>query len=142
MEHSTILPTTSPLSGVKFAALQAAVLVAALGLLAWRLPTQPKSPRLPPLRNEPLKIESRYDNPSVVTDEQLHRVLTRLRPQLTGKQTKIGSVDHALRFWTARASFDDPKFASGEKLRRLLTDQRAFAVLYGPETQPLLVPQA
>ena len=141
MDEATVSVPGSQLSGVKFAVLQAAVLVAVLGVLAWRIPARPKVPSLPTLRNEPLKIEPLYDNPTVVTDEQLHRVLARLRPQLNGKQTRIGGVDHALRFWTTRAFFDDPKFASGEKLRRLLTDQRAFAVLYGPEEQPLLMPQ-
>ena len=125
----------------RFATLQVAVLLAVVGLAAWRVSARPKAPQLPPLQSKPLTIEPLYDNPAVITDEQLQRVLARLRPQLAGNQTKIGGVDHALRFWTARAAFNDAKFASGEKLRRILTDQRAFAVLYGQDTLPLLSPE-
>jgi hypothetical protein len=131
----------APLGGAKFVALQFAAIALVAGLLAWRIPAHPQAPSLPPLHNQPLAVEPLYDYPTVVTDEQLHRVLARLRPQLAGKQTKIGGVDHALRFWTNRAFFDDAKFASGEKLRRILTDQRAFSVLYGEEERPLLMPQ-
>jgi len=141
MDDATAISPIAPLSRVSFTALQAAILLTLVSFAGWRIAARPKAPQLPPLRNEPLAVEPLYDNPAVVTDEQLHRVLARLRPQLAGKQTKIGGVDHALRFWTARAFFDDPKFVSGEKLRRILTDQRAFAVLYGPEEVPLLSPQ-
>src|SRR5262245_60531720 len=110
--HEAVPAPESLLGGVKFAALQAAVLAAIVGLLAWRIPARPKAPQLPPLRNEPLTIEPLYDYSTVITDEQLHRVLTRLRLQLTGKETRIGGVDHALRFWTTRAFFDDPKYPS------------------------------
>jgi hypothetical protein len=128
-------------SSPRFLAIQLALVVAVAGLVAWRYRSQPKPPVLPPLRSEPLAIGPRYDNPLVVTDEQLSRVLARLRPRLAGKETKIGSVDHALRFWTTRARFDDPAFASGETLRQILVDQQAFAGLYGAEERPLLVPE-
>jgi len=94
---------------------------------------------LPTLRNEPLAVAPRYDYPVVVSDEQLSRVLTKLRPKNLGAKTKLGHIDHALRFWTAAAKFDDPKFFSGEELRGVLTDHRQFAALYGPKQPPLLL---
>jgi hypothetical protein len=121
--------------------MQVAAVLLVGALAGWRYTAKQKPPVLPPLRSEPLTIEPLYDNPLVVTDEQLHRVLARLRPRLAGKQTKLGSVDHALRFWTARAQFDDPKYASGDQLRRVLVDQQAFAALYGAEERPLLMPE-
>jgi hypothetical protein len=122
-----------------FLAFQVLAVLAVAGVAFWRYTAQPKKPVLPPLRSEPLTIAPLYDNPLVVTDEQLQRVLLRLRPRLAGKQTKLGSVDHALRFWTAQAHFNDPKYVDGEQLRRILVDQQAFAALYGAEERPLLI---
>src|SRR5262245_47907990 len=115
MDAASALSPVSPSAAVRFVALQAAVLLAITGLAGWRIAARPKAPQLPPLNNKPLSIEPLYDNPAVITDEQLHRVLGRLRPQLAGDKTRIGGVDHALRFWTARAFFGDPKYASGDK---------------------------
>lgn len=124
-----------------FAALQVAFVAAVLGVIYWRIGSFPKSPQVPTLRETPLVVSSRYDVPEVVTDEELRRILPRIRPKLNGKQTKIGGMDHALRFWTANAKFDDAQFISGEGLRRLLTDHREFAKVYGDKERPLLIPE-
>jgi hypothetical protein len=115
------------------------LLAAAAGVIGWRASEQPRAPQLPPLRETPLAVVPRYDNPRVITDEQLARVLGRLRPRLNGKTTRIGGIDHALRFWTAAARFDDAAYVSGEELRALLTDHGRFAALYGPDERPLLM---
>ncbi len=99
----------------------------------------PRSGMLPPLANDPLVIEPEFDYPFVITDEQLIRVLDKLRPRLLGKEPKINHVDHALRFWGVDAVFNDPKCLSGERLRRILTDHRAFAAVWGETTRPLLI---
>jgi hypothetical protein len=109
------------------------------GAAAWRSRELPRGPQMPQLREKPLVVQPLYDNPLVVTDEQLARILPRLRPKLAGKQTKIGGMDHALRFWTADAKFDDPQFIDGEDIRRLLTDHRQFVALYGEKEKPLLI---
>jgi hypothetical protein len=131
----------SRLSAWSFAALQLAFVAGVLGVIYWRMGTFPQGPQIPTLRETPLVVTSRYDVPEVVTDEELQRILPRLRPRLNGKQTKIGGLDHALRFWTAEARFDDPQFVSGAELRSLLTDHRAFAKLYGEQERPLLIPE-
>lgn len=131
--------STSRLPAGPFAALQVAFVAVVLGVIYWRISLFPKSPQIPTLRETPLVVSSRYDLPEVVTEEELQRILPRLRPKLNGKQTKIGGLDHALRFWTAAAKFEDPKYVSGEQLRRLLTDHREFAKLYGPQERPLLI---
>lgn len=95
--------------------------------------------QLPPLRDEPLSLQPLYNYDVVVTDEQLRRAVLRLRPRLEGAKTMIANVDHALRFCGAAAQFEDPEFASGTELRRLLTDHRRFVELYGPEQPPLLI---
>lgn len=86
--------------------------------------------QVPPLREEPLRIRPLYDCPDVVSDEQLHAALLKMRPRLYGPKTLLADVDHALRFWGPEATFDDPQFASGADLLRLLTDSRRFAELY------------
>lgn len=94
---------------------------------------------LPPLREQALAIRPLYDRPDVVSDEQLRRVLLRLRPQLHGPQTLLGDVDHALRCWGPDATFAEPPFVSGAELRGVLTDYRCYADLYGGRQPPLLI---
>lgn len=124
--------------------LLAAQVALAAVLVAWfaasgRTALAPR--RLPPLRDKPLAIGTFYDRDYVVSDEQLARVLKKLRPRNEGAETKINHVDHALRFWTVRARFGDPAFFSGEDMLRLLIDDRQFHALYGPEKKSLLMPE-
>jgi hypothetical protein len=95
--------------------------------------------RLPLLREEPLVIQPLYDYDTVVSDEQLERVLLKLRPRLNGDKTNLNYVDHALRFWTPAAEFREPQFDSGNDLRQVLLDHRRFAELYGPDRPSLLI---
>ncbi len=94
---------------------------------------------LPALRSEPLAVPPLYDDAEVISEEQLRRVLSRLGLRLRGPDTSIGYVDHSLRFWGAGAGFDDPGLESGEDMRRLLTDHRRFAGVFGREQAPLLI---
>ena len=63
--------------------------------------SRPKSGplRLPVYNNQPLFISPRYDDPRIVTDNQLRMVLDRLQPAFGMRQPKVNYVDHALRFW-------------------------------------------
>lgn len=133
---------TKSFGAIPFLALQVLLLGGLAGVAVWRARELPRGPQIPPLRETPLVVQSRYDNPLVVTDEQLDRVLLRLRPKLSGKETKIGGVEHALRFWTAQATFDDPQFVDGEDLRQIITNHRRFVALYGKDAKPLLLPLA
>jgi hypothetical protein len=138
------MPTDQPKSRfglVPFLAAQLVLVGGLAGAAVWRSRELPRGPQIPALRETPLVVKPLYDNPLVVTDEQLARVLPRLRPRLVGKETKIGGMDHALRFWTADAKFDDPQFIDGEDIRRLLTDHRQFVALYGESEKPLLIPE-
>ena len=118
-----------------------AVAWAALGVGAMlRLGDWSQQAELPSFRSVPLAVEPQYDYEVVITDEQLERVLTKLTPRFDGKSTKINHVDHALRFWTAEAQFDpkNKSTISGESMRRLLTDYRLFAKIYGEDAVSLL----
>ncbi len=122
-----------------FLIVQAIIVVglAALAIVRTRAILSDRS--IPPLRSEPLSFGPLYDNPAVVTDEQLQRVLMRLRPVFRGADTRINEIDHALRTWGAQADFGDSAFMTGQEMRRLLTDHRRFAELYGPDEPSLLM---
>lgn len=123
----------------KFLLVQAALLSLGAAWTATRIREINATRELPPLRDVPLEVRPIYDYPVVVSDEQLSRVLTKLRPKNSGAKTKLGHIDHALRFWTAKAVFTEPGYFSGEQLRGILTDNRQYAALYGPKQPPLLI---
>lgn len=117
-------------------------LILIAGLVLWgrqRIAEQAGARALPSPRAEPLAISPLYDDPGVVGDDQLRRVLGRLgfRPQ--GAETQLGHVDHALRFWGPNVEFDDPGVMGGPQLLGVLTDHRQFVELYGAEREPLLI---
>lgn len=91
------------------------------------------------LRQMPLVIEPKYDEPAVISDQRLREVLRKLVLRRDAAGTKINHVDHALRFWGIEAEFDDASALSGREMRSLLLDHRQFAEDYGHETAPLLI---
>src|SRR5690606_33799051 len=139
---STLHRDARVLSTTVFVLTQVLILGAAVAAVGYRWTRPANGLTLPELRETPLEIRPLYDSPVVVTDEQLTRVLTRLRPQWNGAQTKINSIDHALRFWGVEATFADRAHPSGEEMRQLLLNQSRFEQLYGQAgaARPLLIP--
>lgn len=121
-----------------FVIVQAVLICTAVAAAAHRLRQLDARDHLPPLRSEPLTVSPTYDYSWVVSDQQLQDVLYQLRPRLAGPRPKINHVDHALRFWGVEATFHDPQCLSGEQLRTLLTDHRAYAEVWGEDEPPLL----
>ena len=89
----------------KFLVFQAAILVAGCGLDRDARVSAQQSPPTSRVAATPLEVRPIYDYPVVVSDEQLSRVLTKLRPKNGGPKMRLGHIDHALRFWTAGAKF-------------------------------------
>ena len=104
--------------------------------------SRPKSGplRLPVYNNQPLLVSPRYDDPRIVTDNQLRMVLDRLQPAFGMRQPKVNYVDHALRFWGLDANFSNPDVLSGETMRSLLVDDSVLVSAWGKKTKPLLIP--
>ncbi len=94
---------------------------------------------LPPLRPEPLALEPLHDEPSVVSDEQLRRVLSRLGVRFRGAETSVGHADHLLRTWGARADLSARGLMTGGEMLRLLLDHGRFQEVYGGGEAPLLI---
>lgn len=91
-----------------------------------------------PPRTTALIIEPLYDDPEVVTDEELAAVLWKVQPRFSGPQLKPNYVEHALRTWWIRSEFEDPAVMSGEAMKDYLVDHGKYLASWGPEVDPLL----
>lgn len=89
-------------------------------------------------REQPRQLTTTANLPEALDDEQLASVLLKLRPRFRRGEIKINYVDHALRCWGLPAEFDDRQSLSGEAMRQLLIDHRAFVDVYGAATPPLM----
>ena len=89
-------------------------------------------------RETPLTVEPFYDDPEVVSDEELAAVLAKVRPKFAIEKLKSNYVEHALRTWWLNAKFHDPKVMSGEALKDHLVDHGQFLASWGDKIQPIL----
>ena len=132
---------TGPGSGLRGSAsllVQTALLLGGVAWCAWTARADARLSDLPPLRTRPYDVPPLYDDPAVVSNDDLRRVLPRLALRDAGKNTVIGNVEHALREWGPDAALPAP-YVSGKDLRRLLTDNWRFLGIYGPGQPSLLV---
>lgn len=93
-------------------------------------------------RNTPLTITPLYDDPSVVSDEDLAAVLKKIRPKFPERGRKPNYVEHALRAWGVNAKFADPAVMSGEEMRDFLLDHSRYVASWGADgsqVDPLLI---
>ena len=102
------------------------------------------NPHIPLPRREPLTITPLYDDPSVVTDDELAAVLMKIRPKFPASQRKPNYVEHALRAWGQSAEFQDPAVMSGADLRDFLVDHSQYAASWslagnGHDVEPILI---
>ncbi|MDA0284275.1 MAG: hypothetical protein O3B86_13070, partial [Planctomycetota bacterium] len=89
-------------------------------------------------RHEPLVITPLYDEPGIVSDEELAAVLKQLQPRFPPDNLRPNHVEHALRTWHVDAEFQDPSVMSGPDMRDLLLDNGRFLLSWGPDIAPLL----
>jgi hypothetical protein len=112
-----------------------------LALLVYRVAmTSVEGPAVKPgdlatARDLPWKIAPRYNEPRVVTDEQLAAVLDRVKPPASPVLTN--NFVHALRLWGAEADFGDPTIPTGAELRNYFLDDRVFQKFAGADAPPL-----
>ncbi len=89
-------------------------------------------------RETALTIDPLYDDPEVVSDEELAAVLAKIRPKFAREKLKSNHVEHALRTWWLNAKFRDPKVMSGEALKDFLVDHGQFLASWGEGVKPIL----
>lgn len=112
-----------------------AIVVAALA--AFRLvAVSPQDERIAPARREPAVVAPRFDDPRVVTDEQLAAVLDRVKPPLA--PLKTNNMVHALRLWGLEADFHDARHPTGRQMRDYILDDRVFRQFAGDAAPPIL----
>lgn len=99
-------------------------------------------PVVPVPRETPLVIEPLYDDPEVVSDEELAAVLAKVQPRFPRKKLKPNYVEHALRTWSLKSRFADPKVMSGEALNDFLTNHGEYLASWGEQYPPLLQDEA
>jgi len=90
-------------------------------------------------REKPLRMDSLYDDPQVVSDDELASVLKQIQPRFSPKNLRPNYVEHALRIWGEDARFSDPEVLSGAQLRDLLIDHGRYLASWGENIKPLLV---
>jgi len=89
-------------------------------------------------RTEPLVITPLYDDPSVVSDEDLAAVLKIVQPRFAPAKLKPNYIEHALRTWHIDAKFQDPEVLDGEDMRDFLLDHGRFMQSWGEKEESLL----
>lgn len=136
---SAVVPSARPVGVWGFVVVQLVMIAAAGAWSGYRVREIDATIGVPPLRQQPIAVKPLYDYPVVVNDEQLARVLKKLRPRNLKEKSKVNHIDHALRFWGLPARFDDPALFDGEDLRAVLTDDKRFHGLYGEKAKSLLI---
>ena len=89
-------------------------------------------------RETPLVIEPLYDDPEMVSDEELAAVLARIQPKFRKRALTPNYVEHSLRTWGCQATFLDPKMMPGAAMKDFLVDHGQFLASWGDKTPPLL----
>jgi hypothetical protein len=88
--------------------------------------------------NAPIRIEPLYDDPEVVTDEELAAVLTKVAPRFGAKHLRPNYIEHALRIWGASIEFRNKGLMSGPQMTEFLTDSASYMESWEGKTQPIL----
>jgi hypothetical protein len=89
-------------------------------------------------RETPLVIPPFYDDPEVVSDEELAAVLERIQPKFRQRGLTPNYVEHALRTWSIDATFRDPRAMPGAAMKEFLVDHGRYLASWGEQTPPLL----
>ena len=91
------------------------------------------------IANEPSAVvASLYDDPEVVSDEELAAVLKKIVPRFSRSHLRPNLVEHALRTWGSEITFSNPDAISGPQLKDFLTDNAKYIESWGNAVSPLL----
>lgn len=94
---------------------------------------------VPVPRSRPLYITPLYNDPEVVSDDDLGRVLRQVRPRFPTLRLKPNFVEHSLRIWGVDAVFSEPGVLSGEDLKNYLVDHGKYLASWPGKSKPLLL---
>ncbi len=80
-----------------------------------------------------------YDDPEVVTDEELAMVLHKIIPRFSRSHLRPNLIEHALRTWGSRIEFQNKDAISGPVMASFLTDSAKHLESWGKNSEPLMV---
>ncbi len=112
-----------------------AILLAICGLFRWSQRELPLETRLLEAASLPLEFQPGYDDPRMVTDDQLSEVLARMAPRRDTANSNY--YLHALRLWGPNAVFEDPAAISGAEMLAYFLDDAKFQEIQGENTPSL-----
>lgn len=93
---------------------------------------------VPVPREEPYRVQPLYDRPDIVSDEAIAAVLEKIQPRFAAEEMKPNHIEHALRTWGVKATFQNPNAVSGQEMLEFLTDHGAYIESWGDTVRPLL----
>ncbi len=132
-------PRRATASRHRFLAIQTLTLLVLCGLGASHFRAARTTRRIPSFHSTPRVIPSHANLPLAISDQQLARVLYKLRPRLNHAQPKINYVDHALRMWGDTITFHESDCLDGPEMRQLLVSHDDFTKRWGAKERPLLI---
>lgn len=103
--------------------------------------TKRPAAKVPIAYDQPLRVEPLYDDPQLVSNEELAAVLAKVRPKFPRKERLPNFVEHALRTWGVDAQFAEADVMSGIEMREFLVDHGEFVASWGNDIPALLNPQ-
>ncbi|MDG1895509.1 MAG: hypothetical protein P8J37_11405 [Fuerstiella sp.] len=87
------------------------------------------------------KVMPFYDDATVVNDQDLAAVLSKVLPRFSREELRPNYVEHALRIWGAKIEFDNPDLISGPQMAEYLVNTGQYLASWGPDTKPILEPE-
>jgi hypothetical protein len=88
--------------------------------------------------NSPIRVDSLYDDPEVVSDEELAAVLTKVAPRFGHSNLRPNYIEHALRIWGSSITFNSKGLMSGKQMTEFLTDSSRYMESWGRNAVPIL----
>jgi len=93
------------------------------------------------IRNlSPVAPSPLYDDPKVVSDDDLAFVLHAILPRFSQQKLRPNYVEHALRAWGCDIDFNNEELISGPQMTDYLLDTGAYVASWGSEHDPILQP--
>jgi hypothetical protein len=93
-------------------------------------------------RTKCASVEPLYNDPEVVSDEELAAVLKKIVPRFSRSHLRPNLVEHAMRTWGSEIVFHNADAISGPQMKDFLTDTAKYIDSWGKGNPPLMEPLA
>ena len=81
-----------------------------------------------------------YDDPKVISDEDLAFVLHAILPRFSQQKLRPNYVEHAVRAWGSAIEFKNEELISGPQMVTFLLDTGRYVASWGDQHDPILQP--